>query len=265
MIVSGFRRLSREEGRRFTRRCEKGILSVPRLRAGHKNTMKMNDYLLLHVVPPMGAGLIRLLLGTMRIRSVSPPPWDELDRERGGVIFAFWHSRLLLMSYASRGREVAVLISRHRDGEIISRIIARLGYSSVRGSSTRGGATALRRMPRLVRDGKDLAITPDGPRGPSCRVQPGVILAARLSGRPVLPVTFASEHFHSFGSWDRFQVPRPFSRGVFVWGEPLRVSREDDLEERRQTLEDSLNAITRRADDWFGGGEERGVVTQPQE
>jgi lysophospholipid acyltransferase (LPLAT)-like uncharacterized protein len=226
--------------------------------------MKMNDYLLLHVVPPLGAGLIRFLKVTMRIRTVSPPPWEELNREKGGVIFAFWHSRLLLMPYIYRGREAAVLISRHRDGEIISRVMERFGFSSVRGSSTRGGAGALRRMPRLVRDGRDLAITPDGPRGPACRVQPGVILTARLSGRPVLPVTFASDRFHSFGSWDRFQVPKPFSRGVFVWGEPLHVSREDDLEERRQTLEDSLNTITRRADNWFGGGEERGVVTQPQ-
>ena len=265
MIVTGSRRLSREEARRFTRRCEKGILNGPHLCAGHENTMKMNDYLLLHMVPPLGAGLIRFLLATMRIRTVSPPPWDELRREKGGVIFAFWHSRLLLMSYVARDRDVEVLISRHRDGEIISRIVARLGFSSVRGSSTRGGASALRRMPRIVRDGKDLAITPDGPRGPACRVQPGVILAARLSGRPVLPVTFASDHFHSFGSWDRFQVPRPFSRGVFVWGEPLRVSREDDLEERRQALEDSLNAITGRADDWFAKEEERGVVTRPQE
>lgn len=225
----------------------------------------MNDYLLLNVVPPLGAGLIRLIRRTMRIETVSPPPWEELNRERGGVIFAFWHSRLLLMPYIYRGRDAAVLISRHRDGEIISRTMSRFGFSSVRGSSTRGGASALRQMPRLVREGRDLAITPDGPRGPARRVQPGIILTARLSGRPVLPVSFASQHFYSFGSWDRFQVPRPFSRGVFVWGEPLRVTREDDLEERRLALENVLNDITRRADEWFADGNERKTVARLQE
>ena len=201
----------------------------------------------------------------MRIETVTPPPWDELNREKGGVIFAFWHSRLLLMPYISRGREAAVLISQHRDGEIISRTMSCFGFSSVRGSTTRGGAGALRKMPKLVREGLDLAITPDGPRGPARRVQPGIILTARLSGRPVLPVTFASEHSYSFGSWDRFQVPRPFSRGVFVWGEPLQVRRKDDLEERRVSLENSLNAITRRADGWFKGGEKHEAVTRLQE
>jgi lysophospholipid acyltransferase (LPLAT)-like uncharacterized protein len=227
--------------------------------------MKMKDYLLLGLVPPVGAGLIRLVRRSMRIETVDPPPWEELNREKGGVIYAFWHNRLFLMPCIYRGRKSAVLISRHRDGEIISRTMGHFGFTSVRGSSTRGGASALRQMPRLVREGRDLAITPDGPRGPAYRVQPGVILTARLSGRPVLPVTFASDRFFSFNSWDRFQVPKPLSRGVFVWGEPLTVKRSDDLEQKRQELEDSLNGITARADGWFAGAVQGAPVPSPPE
>jgi lysophospholipid acyltransferase (LPLAT)-like uncharacterized protein len=213
--------------------------------------MKLTDYLLLRIVPPLGAGLIRLVKMTMRIETVSRPRWEESEREGEGVIFAFWHNRLLLMPYAARDRKVAVLISQHRDGELISRTMTRFGFSSVRGSSSRGGEMALRKMPRLLKEGYDVAITPDGPRGPRYRVQSGVISLARLSGRPVYPVTFAAERFRSFSSWDRFQVPRLFSRGVFVWGEPVRVRRGDDLEGKRMELEAILTDITARADDWF--------------
>ena len=214
--------------------------------------MKLSDYLLLHIAPPLGAGLIRLVHLTMRIEVESRPPWEEINREKEGIIYAFWHNRLLLMPFASRGREAAVLISEHRDGELISRTMTSFGLSSVRGSSTRGGGRALRRMPRLLKEGTDVAITPDGPRGPRYRVQPGAIALARLSGRPIYPLTFASDRFRSFGSWDRFQVPKFFSRGVFVWGAPLWVRREDDLEMRRQELEERLTEITARADGRFG-------------
>ena len=105
----------------------------------------------------------------------------------------------------------------------------------------------------LLRAGFDIGITPDGPRGPRYRVQSGVISLARLSGRPVYPVTFAADRFHSFNSWDRFQVPRLFARGVFIWGEPMRVRRGEDLEEKRMELEARLADITTLADNWFSG------------
>lgn len=213
--------------------------------------MKLSDYLLLRVVPFLGAGLIRFVERTMRIETVARPPWEEFEGKKEGIIFAFWHNRLFLMPYASRGKEVAVLISQHRDGEMISRTMSYFGFSSVRGSTTRGGGQALRQMPGLLAEGKDLAITPDGPRGPVYRVQPGVIQVARLSGSPIFPITFASDRYRSFNSWDRFRVPKLFSRGVFVWAPALWVGRSDDLEEKRRELEESLKEITSRADSWF--------------
>ena len=215
--------------------------------------MRLTDYLMLRIVPPLGAGLIRLVKMTMRIETIARPRWEEIDGDPEGIICAFWHNRLLLMPYASRGRKAAALISRHRDGELISRTVTHFGFSSVRGSSSRGGGRALRRMLGFLRSGFDIGITPDGPRGPRYRAQPGAIYLARLSGRPIYPVTFAADRFRSFNSWDRFQVPRLFSRGVVIWGEPMRVRRGDDLEGKRMELEAILADITAQADGWFSG------------
>ena len=107
--------------------------------------MKLTDRLLLQLVPPLGAAVIRMVEKSMSIERIGEPQWEEEYPEKEGVIFAFWHNRLFLMPFAGRDRKVAVLISRHRDGELISRIMKSFGFDSVRGSSTRGGRAALRR------------------------------------------------------------------------------------------------------------------------
>ena len=119
---------------------------------------------------------------------------------------------------------------------------------TVRGSSSRGGIGAFRKVVRLLKEGWDTGITPDGPRGPRCRVQPGVIELARVSGAPILPVTFAARYRFVFNSWDRFVLPLPFSPVVVIFGKPLRVGPDDDVEAARLTLEERLNAITRQAE-----------------
>jgi lysophospholipid acyltransferase (LPLAT)-like uncharacterized protein len=142
------------------------------------------------LIPPLAAFWIRLTRATMRIR------WENLkmleDRTRSGkpCILAFWHGRMFLMPYGYRGKRVTVLISEHRDGEYISRTMKRFGFATARGSSTRGGAMALREIIRALKQGQDAAFTPDGPRGPREAVQMGVIAAARLSGAPIVPVAF---------------------------------------------------------------------------
>ncbi len=116
---------------------------------------------------------------------------DTLTRDDRHFILAFWHGRQLMIPLAYRGREIHILISRHRDGELISRIMSRFGYHSVRGSSTRGGTAALRQLIKLGRSGVDIAITPDGPKGPRYVAQPGVIQIAKVTGLPILPLTFS--------------------------------------------------------------------------
>jgi lysophospholipid acyltransferase (LPLAT)-like uncharacterized protein len=127
----------------------------------------------------------------MRIRTKGGEQVDALYREGHRLIIAFWHGRQLMMPLTYRGTEAHILISQHRDGELIHRIVSRFGFRSVRGSTTRGGATALRDLIRLGRSGVDLVITPDGPKGPRHVAQPGVVQLAQATGLPIVPLTFS--------------------------------------------------------------------------
>ncbi len=195
---------------------------------------------------------IRVLFATMRIRIFG----EEMVRpfhDRGeGVIVIFWHNRLLMAPLAYMGKDMNVLISSHGDGEIIANATKRFGFRLVRGSSSKGGAEAIRGLVRLGRRNSDLAITPDGPRGPAEVVKQGVAYVARATGRPILPLAFASSRFKRFNSWDRFLLPYPFSRGVFVWGEPLCYRKGEELETFRLRIEEALRDATRQADEITG-------------
>ena len=170
--------------------------------------------------------------------------------KRGRVIYAFWHGRLLLLAYTHRRRKIHIMISEHRDGEMIARVTQQLGFGAVRGSTTRGRIQALKGMVRAVRR-FDGAITPDGPRGPRAIVQPGTISAAQLSGAPILPVTSAAYPRWQFSSWDRFVMPKPFACCVVRFGNPLFVPRrltKEEFEQWRLKLQRELNRITEEAD-----------------
>ena len=152
---------------------------------------ELHDRLKFALLPPIGAGLIRLLGRVIRIRTEGGDQVDELYRQGRRIIIAFWHGRQLMMPLAYRGAEAHILISQHRDGELIHRIVSRFGFRSVRGSSTRGGIAALRRLIQLGRSGVDLVVTPDGPKGPRQVVQIGVIQLAKATGLPIVSLTFS--------------------------------------------------------------------------
>ena len=174
----------------------------------------------------LAAFLIRTLTATLRFEVV-----DEggiiANPPREPLLFAFWHNRLLILAPAYRhlfpGRRLSALISRSRDGEIITRIIARFGIDTARGSTSKKGVVATLGLLRQIEAGSDAAITPDGPRGPRYRVKPGVIQTAQLSGAAIVPVTYTLGWKKELRSWDRFQIPLPFSTCRLVWGAPLRV------------------------------------------
>lgn len=145
------------------------------------------------LAPSFVAALIRGLASTMRIETVNGEGIAERWRAGHANILAFWHGRQLMMArlpYGGRG--VDILISRHRDGELISRAMRSFGFSSVRGSTTRGGSVALKTLIRRARAGHDLVITPDGPKGPRQIAQPGVIHLAKATGLPIFPLTFGA-------------------------------------------------------------------------
>jgi lysophospholipid acyltransferase (LPLAT)-like uncharacterized protein len=157
---------------------------------GSPRLKRFEAWLKLSLFPPIGAAIIRALGGSMRIESRGQEQVDALYSDGKNIILAFWHAQQLMIPFGYRGPGSHVLISQHQDGEIIARIIASFGHRAVRGSSTRGGAAALRELIRLGRSGKDVVVTPDGPKGPAQMAKMGVIQLARASGLPIVPLAF---------------------------------------------------------------------------
>lgn len=191
---------------------------------------------------------VRLLRRTVRLRFHDDATIRQWERERRHFLLAFWHRHLLLMRYAYRGDRMSVLVSRSRDGELIARVMAKLGIETARGSSSRGGAAGLRSLVRTARSGSDIAVTPDGPRGPLRVVQPGVVLAAAATGLPLVPVAIAASWRRELRSWDRMPIPLPGSRVEIVYGEPLEVPRDAPTEEWVARIGAALEATERRAE-----------------
>ena len=177
----------------------------------------MMNWVLVTVLPRFGAGVIRLLGRTMTLTTQGEAQVDALHRRRQPIILAFWHAQQLMIPLGYRGAGTHILISRHRDGEVIARIVARFGHRTVRGSSTRGGAGALRELIRLGRSGADLVVTPDGPKGPRQVAKLGVIQLARATGLPIVPLAFSCSKKNSsragIASWSHTR-----SAGVSIAG-----------------------------------------------
>ena len=200
----------------------------------------------------LAAQYIRLayVSGRWTVRGAGIPArlWDE----GRPFILCFWHGRLSMMPCSWRsGIPIHMLISHHRDGQLIADTVSHFGIRTVAGSTRHGGSGALRAMLRTLKGGEAIGITPDGPHGPRMRASNGITTLARLSGVPIVPATFSIDKRRVLSTWDRFIVPWPFGRGVIVWGDPIDVPRDADdqaLEAARQRVEDSLNAITAEAD-----------------
>jgi lysophospholipid acyltransferase (LPLAT)-like uncharacterized protein len=204
----------------------------------------------------LGSLYIRFVYLTGRWRVVNGGHAELLWAEGKPFILAFWHGRILMMPKSWRSTvPIHMLISQHRDGQLIARTVSHFGIDTVAGSTTRGGSAALRGMLKFLKAGECVGITPDGPKGPRMRATSGIVTVARLSGVPILPATFSTRWRRLLGSWDRFAVALPFSEGVFVWGDPISVPRdasEEELDHLRLVVEASLNAITVEADRLMG-------------
>ncbi len=168
-------------------------------------------------------------------------------------ILAIWHGRLLMLPMFRNGKKPLIaLISGHRDGQIISKVASLFGIQTVVGSTSKGGMRALRELMRFARDGHSLFVTPDGPRGPRQRSSEGIVDLARLTGLPILPATMSAGRATNLNSWDRFLVPWFFDRVVIRWGEPIRMSPDDDKAQVLARLDAALNAVQNEADTLAG-------------
>jgi tetraacyldisaccharide 4'-kinase len=200
----------------------------------------------------LGSGIIRLWFSTLRLREIG---LENLERGRGDswkpVVMAFLHGRLLGNCWNNRGQGACVMVSRHKDGEIITRINKHLGYTAARGSSTRGAISAMKAILRARNENRDLAFTVDGPRGPSGVVKDGVVYASSRTGCPIIPISAGYNSCWKLGSWDSFQIPKPFSTIAVVYGQPLQVPRDTDkeiIESWRKKIEQALAETATAAD-----------------
>src|SRR5919112_1550329 len=191
--------------------------------------------------------LIRAVGATLRFRVEGREHWDEAARGGRLPIYTFWHDRIFAGTYFFRGRRIVIMTSQSFDGEYIARFIQRLGYGAVRGSSTRGGVGALVELSRLVRRGCPAGFSIDGPRGPRHVAKSGAVLLAKKTGQAVLPFSVNAERFWQVPSWDRFQIPKPFTRAAVRIGPPIRVAPDADdteLERKRDELQRALDALS---------------------
>ncbi|MBF0269750.1 MAG: lysophospholipid acyltransferase family protein [Alphaproteobacteria bacterium] len=205
----------------------------------------------------LAANYIRLIHATQKVTTENIHIPEAFWSQGKPFIMAFWHGRILMMPYIwPKKHSFHMLASQHRDGLLISRTVAHLGIDSINGSTTRGAGPAVRAIIKKIKEGGCVGITPDGPKGPRMRCSDGVINIARLSGVPILPVTYSAAPSRFMNTWDRFLLPRPFGKGiVFVWGEPVEVPRDADKDQiaaLNQLLEDRLNVISAEADRRMG-------------
>jgi lysophospholipid acyltransferase (LPLAT)-like uncharacterized protein len=207
----------------------------------------------------LGRGMVRMLAASLRLREFPTRSVEAIWRSGEPVIYTVWHGQILLLPLVyGRRHRIHALTSRSRDGEILSRFVQGFGIRVVRGSSSRGGARALRALARVIREeGDNVLVVPDGPRGPRHVAQNGAVMLAKMTGVPMVPLAFGASPCRVLRSWDAFVVPHPFARAAIVFADPIAVPRDADrdlIEAKRRELETTLLEITAAADRAAGGG-----------
>jgi lysophospholipid acyltransferase (LPLAT)-like uncharacterized protein len=209
------------------------------------------------LISATGYPIIAALAATYRWREDGLAHLDTVKRRGRQPIMAFWHGRILPSTYFFRRRGIVVITSENFDGEWIAGIIERFGYGTARGSSSRGAVKALVQLKRDMVAGKPAAFTLDGPRGPAKIAQPGAIWLAKVTGNPIVPFHIEASRHWTLRSWDRTQIPKPFSEVAIAIGEPIDVPPDTDdagLEQARVDLEARLASLETRADAMLGSG-----------
>ncbi len=216
----------------------------------------------------LGAKYMGLILRTNSWQRLNEHIPQAYWQQNKAFIGCSWHGRLAMLSFAWRNSApIHILISAHRDGQIISKVIGHHGIKTIAGSSSKGGKQALHTILKTLKAGHNIGITPDGPRGPRFQVNPGVIAIARMAKVDIIPLTFSTSRRKVLNSWDRLILPLPFGRGVFIWGQPITyqdLKQKDKATEITTDLQQRLNTLCAEADTLCGHTpiEESTVVAQ---
>ncbi len=219
---------------------EKSFVNKP-----EKEMAPFKHHLIMALIP-VAAFIIRVIGWTMRIQLIDPHQTAPQAKPTQKYIYAFWHNQQILSTYFFRNLGIRVLVSRSRDGDYISKVLEIFGFHTIRSSTSSGKVNALRGLARELRGGNHTAITPDGPRGPLYKAQPGAVFLGALSGKAVVPYGCAVDRVWKLHrTWDQFEIPKPFSKAVLVFGETVSIPKK--LSEQQGTdltllIEDRMNA-----------------------
>jgi lysophospholipid acyltransferase (LPLAT)-like uncharacterized protein len=223
----------------------------------NKKQFRWYDAILLRVIPPVAALLIKLLMLSCRVVRIKGLERTQtaVQSTRGGAVYATWHQRMPYHFHHFGSRHVTMMISASRDGEYAARVASWLGFKNVRGSSTRGGSEALKEIIRRMRAGEIGGMLADGPQGPARVAKMGSVIMAREARVPLIPVLWGADRCWVFNSWDRYLVPKPFARVAILYEEPIWIPKSadnEDLEGFRKRFEDLLNRGTLWCDEQVG-------------
>ena len=201
------------------------------------------------IISMLGSWLIKLLAFTLRIDDI--PQGFNKKIKTTHAIYTFWHCMMLVPAYVGRNKDLQVLISQHSDGEYIAQVIQRLGYGVIRGSTTRGGMRAVKALVDKTREGLSVVVTPDGPRGPRFVFQAGSIFLAKKTQLPIIHLVIGLSGYLELPSWDKFRIPKPFSRALMMYGNPIHVPAnitDEEMEQYRLKVEQIMREMTEEAD-----------------
>ena len=203
----------------------------------------------------LGSVVVRLLLWSIRWRMIDKGGFKSLRENTDAAIFVNWHCRLIGAFDMLRPYSIMGVVSPSTDGRLISAVVEPLGIRTSWGSSNRNTVGAYREMRKCLQRGEHIGITPDGPRGPARKAAQGTLALAKASGARIIPLAWSTSRRARLGTWDRFAIPKPFSKGIQIWGRPITVpanANDAALEKARIDLEDAINELTAEADAHFG-------------
>lgn len=218
--------------------------------------MKIRNPIVIRWLAFLGSILLRIYMSTLCFRyrpvGINFDPW--YGNAKGWHLFAFWHENILMPCFQYGRPDINILVSQHADGELIAQVLKSMGFSTIRGSTNRGGIHALRKMIAVSPAG-NMVVIPDGPRGPRRTLELGLIYLASRSGLPIVPFGVGYDNPWRLPTWDRFAIPKPFSKAVIVTGNPIPVPanlRREDLESYRQKVMEEFNRVQARAEEFAG-------------